>query len=1267
LPQNESPKLVPHPFRDRDDAWATAPAAQVARSGTFAELCVTSNYTFLQGASHPEELVRAASAMGLGAIAITDLHSLAGIVRANVAAMESGVQLVVGARCVARDVPGASIWLHVASREGYARLCRLLTLGKRRAPKGQCWLDWTDIEQVGRESDGLVATIGFDAEHGWSEEDAHELLRRGHAAFDDDRFSLALSRRHASNDHIRTERLARFAKAAGVPLLATNDVLYHDPSRRMLQDVLTCIRHGCTLTQAGQERVSELESNAERRLKCAEEMSRLFAQFPAAIARSCAIAAQCANFSLNQLRYEYPEEIVPAGTTAQEHLEALTWRGMAERYPPSTHPHGPPDKVRRQIGHELALIRELNYAAYFLTVEDLVRFARSLTPPILCQGRGAAANSAVCYCLGVTAVDPDRISLLFERFISKERNEPPDIDIDFEHERREEVIQYIYRKYGRERAALTAEVISYRRRSAIRDVGKALGLSLDLVDRLAKDGDWWDQGTVHDEELRAMGLNPHEPTLAWLAKLVGEILGFPRHLSQHVGGFIITRTPLCEIVPVENAAMADRTVVEWDKDDIDAMGMLKVDVLGLGMLTAIRRCLGMVNAERGVEVARCLEGPRGDASGSGDRDGGVQDCCLQNGLRDHQHSVVSGSDRLAEEQGTRETDILRDGPDATLRAVWPHHPVATCGSLDPVAHRREVQPQDHARVHAEPAHRERFTSGSLDPIRDRDRIGPDQTLPADHGPSHRGGSLALRPDPQTQSLTPTPPTPHHLVTSTPLLDTTTPRHLDTSPLELHTVPPEDPATYAMIQRADTIGVFQIESRAQMSMLPRFKPRCFYDLVIEVAIVRPGPIQGDMVHPYLRRRNGEEAVTFPNDAVREVLGRTLGVPLFQEQAMQLAIVAAGFTPGEADKLRRAMAAWKRKGDLIYRFGGKLIAGMIARGYPEEFAHRCFEQIKGFSEYGFPESHAASFALLVYVSCWLKRHHPAQFAAAIINSQPMGFYAPAQIIRDAREHGVEVLPVDVLHSAWDCTTPQAQTIRLGMRLVRGLSRRDADAIAAARDRVRPSSMLALWRSSGSRAAGFVRLARADAFGSMGLTRQQALWQAKLLRDEKMPLFEGLEERSYDTDVRAQPTLPAVAPARQVAEDYTSIGLSLKCHPMSFVRGRLARSGVLPCSALLNASITPDGEWIRVAGLVLVRQRPGTASGVVFITLEDETGVANLILWARTFEKYRKAARLSKVLLVRGRVQREGEVVHVHARGLRSIDVWIDEMAVRSRDFH
>lgn len=1065
MPHNEFPKLTPHPFRlpPKDQAHQ-----QHVQSAAYAELCVTSNYTFLTGASHPEELVNQAATLGYPGIALTDLHSLAGIVRAHVAAKQAGsaTRFVVGSRVELLDMPEWSIWLYPTSMAAYRNLCRLLTTGKRRAEKGSCHLRLEDLQ---RHQEGLVAVAGPRRLTSVVTSAGLGTLRD---IFGGDRLSITLIRTHGSHDLVRNDAILAASAAVKVPPVATNQVLYHVPQRRMLQDVLTCIRHGCTLSEAGYR----LEANAERYLKHPAEMQRLFADCPNALHRTLFILEQTSGFSLSELRYEYPDEVVPAGMTPQQHLITLTWQGAAERYP-----RGVPDKVRSQIEHELALIAELNYASYFLTVHDLVRFARSQQPPILCQGRGAAANSAVCYCLGVTSVDPDRISVLFERFISKERNEPPDIDIDFEHERREIVIQYIYRKYGRERAALTAEVITYRRRSAVRDVGKALGLSLDLVDRLAKDGDWWDDGGIQSSQLRTMGLNPQDATLQWLARLTGEILGFPRHLSQHVGGFVITRTPLCELVPVENAAMPDRTVIEWDKDDVDAAGMLKVDVLGLGMLSAIRRCLAMVNDRR------------------------------------------------------------------------------------------------------------------------KDR------------------------------------------------------------LEFHTIPPEDPATYEMIQRADTVGVFQIESRAQMSMLPRLKPRCFYDLVIEVAIVRPGPIQGNMVHPYLRRRAGKEEVTFPNHAVREVLGRTLGVPLFQEQAMQLAIVAGGFSPGQADALRRAMAAWKRKGDLIYRFGSQLVDGMIERGYPREFAERCFEQIKGFSEYGFPESHAASFALLVYVSAWLKRHYPAEFAASLINSQPMGFYAPAQIIRDASQHGAIVRPIDVNHSAWDCTLERDGALRLGMRLVKGLNRSDADKIIAQTSESSAMSISSLWKRSGASASAFHRLAGADAFGSMGLTRQRAIWNTRLLRDDKLPLFDGCEEPPHDF------SLPTIKPLSQVAQDYQNTGLSLKAHPLSFKRDALAKLQVIPCASLQDPARTPHGDIVRVAGLVLVRQRPGTASGVVFITLEDETGIANLILWSRTYEKYRKVARFSRILLAIGRVQREGMVVHVHVTRLVNADESVPSLRLRSRDFH
>ncbi len=1085
MPDLPEPKVRPHPYAEfyREPMLRAmhgkeeAPAPPVRRapaSHRYAELHVTSNYTFLTGASHPEELVEAAAALGHEAVAITDTNTLGGIVRAHLAAKECGMPLVIGCRLTAAieypDTPRElSLLVYPTDAAAYGRLSRLLTLGKRRAPKGECTLTLHDVLAA---NEGLLAIVLPPAA---LDHVALETLAGLRSAFDDDRLSLAVSRLYGGDDRERVQQLASLAEHTGIPLVVTNDVHYHTPARRPLQDVLTCIRHGCTIEQAG----LRLFPNAERCLKSPGEMARLFADHPQALARTVEIAQRASGFNLDQLRYQYPDEVCPPGVTPMAYLTQLTHRGALERYP-----GGVPADVRARIEHELKLIDELNYAPYFLTVHDLVRFARSAG--ILCQGRGAAANSAVCYALGVTAVDPDRIDLLFERFISKERNEPPDIDIDFEHERREEVIQYIYRKYGRDRAALTAEVITYRGRSAMRDVGKALGLSLDCVDRLAKDIDWWSDQVNRDASLRAMGLDPREPTLKLATQLAGEIMGFPRHRSQHVGGFVITRGPLCEMVPIENAAMPDRTIIEWDKDDVDAMGMLKVDCLGLGMLTCIRKSF----------------------------------------------------------------DFLRQ--------------------------------QEHD-------------------------------------------------------------------------------------LTLATVPAEDPAVYDMICEADTVGVFQVESRAQMSMLPRLKPRTYYDLVIEVAIVRPGPIQGDMVHPYLRRRCGEEPVDYPSEEVKRVLQRTLGVPLFQEQAMALAIVAAGFSAGEADQLRRAMAAWKRDGNKLRRFESRFIGGMLERGYQREYAERCFQQLQGFSEYGFPESHAASFALLVYVSSWLKRHHPAVFAAALLNSQPMGFYAPAQIVRDAQQHGVEVRPVDVNHSAWDCTIEidpdRAPALRLGMRLVRGLSQKDAELVASAAAAHGPfRSIAGLYRASGVRASALRRLASADGFGSMGLTRQAALWHVRALRDETLPMFEGV-----DAPAEPPPRLPAVSAPRRVIQDYGSIGLSLKAHPMTFLREMLDKRRVLRNQTLADERACPHGLKASVAGLVLVRQRPGTASGLIFMTIEDETGTANLIIRPHIFERYRRAARHGVAVIARGTVERQGKVVHIVVTAIESLDETIRDLIVRPRDFH
>jgi len=1074
MPEDPNPKPRPHPFRTALQN-VSPPIVRAFTTAEYAELAVTTNYSFLRGASHPEEMVEAAALLGHRFAAIADRNTLAGIVRAHVAAKEAGIPIAIGCRLVFTDPDGLELLVFPSSRSAYAGLCRMLTGGKRRAAKGECHLHWNDL--VTHQA-GLLAIVLPSSKRTSTFCDWLHQLRE---LFTDDRLSLAIKRLYGPDDAGDLEELAQLAEATRIPLVAINDAHYHTDQRRPLQDVLTCIRHGCTIHEAG----LRLHANAERYLKPAEEMVRMFAEYPEAIARTAEVARRAAAFSLDELKYEYPDEPIPPGISPSDHLRSLCEAGASIRYP-----DGVPEKLVQSLDHEIQLIADLKYEPYFLTCHDIVRFARS--KGILCQGRGAAANSAVCFCLGITEVDPAKNQLLFERFISAERKEPPDIDIDFEHERREEVIQYIYQRYGRERAALTAEVISYRGRSAVRDVGKAMGLSLDCVDTLARNLDLWGE-TPSAARVREAGINPDDPTIRMVIALTEQLQGFPRHLSQHVGGFVMTRSPLCELVPIENAAMEDRTVIEWDKDDIDAMGMLKVDVLGLGMLTCIRKAFELIEKNGGekLSIARIMD----------------------------QHA-------------------------------------------------------------------------------------------------------------------------------------------------------EDPDTYAMIQRADTIGVFQIESRAQMSMLPRLKPKEFYDLVIEVAIVRPGPIQGKMVHPYLRRRSGEEQFSYPSEEIQQVLQRTLGVPLFQEQAMQLAIVAGGFTPEEADKLRRAMAAWKRKGDLIFRFGAKLIEGMVKKGYATEFAERCFEQIKGFSEYGFPESHAASFAILVYVSCWLKCHHPAAFAAALINSQPMGFYQPAQIIRDAKEHGVEVHPIDVNHSKWDCTLENEASqpsIRLGMRLAKGLAQMDADLVSEAVGRLRKAdSVLKLWRQSRASSRSMRCLARADAFSSLGIDRQAALWAVRTLRDDDLPLFNAVSE-STEVESSGADALPAIAAPDQTLHDYAFTGLSLREHPISFLRERLDRKAVVAAGKLRNEAECPAGRLVRVAGVVLVRQRPATASGVVFITLEDETGIANLVVWADTYERFRRTIRLSHSLMVEGKVEREGEVVHVHARRFRSLDQYLPALESVSRDFH
>ncbi len=1022
----------------------------------YVELHCKTNFSFLEGASHPDELVNRTVALGYAGLAITDRSSVAGVVRAHVAAKAIGLKLIIGAEVTPTDSSPVLLW--AMDRVGYGRLCRLLTRGRRQAPKGECHLAFEDVAE---HSDGLLVGILLPAAGELSSD-----LPRWREAFPGRTYAVAELHRGPCDGRL-LDQWRRAASAAHVPLVAAGDVHYHDARRRYLQDVLTAIRLKTTVAELGAARFL----NGERRLRSPDELLALFAACPDAVTRTTEVADRC-TFSLDELRYDYPEELCPAGETPSSYLARLAWDGARARYP-----DGVPEKVGQLIEKELAIIGALNYPAYFLTVWDLVRFARSRD--ILCQGRGSAANSAVCYCLEVTSVNPDRIDVLFERFISKERNEAPDIDIDFEHQRREEVIQYVYEKYGRDRAGMTAELITYRPRSAVRDVGKALGLSLDRVDALAKAVGHVTTGDEMTIRYREAGIDPACRLSRQLTHLVGQVLGFPRHLSQHVGGMVLSNSPLCELVPIENASMPGRTVVQWDKDDLDALGILKVDCLALGMLSAIRRALDLLN-------------------------------------------------------------------------------------------------------------------------------------------EHDGRSLTLA-----------------------------------------TVPAEDPATYAMIQKADTIGVFQIESRAQMSMLPRLKPEKFYDLVIEVAIVRPGPIQGNMVHPYLRRRTGQELVEYPTEAVRGVLQKTLGVPLFQEQAMKLVVVAAGFTPGEADQLRRAMAAWRRGGD-IEKFREKLIRGMLANRYSEEFAHNVFRQIEGFGSYGFPESHAVSFALLAYVSAWIKCHHPAVFLASLLNSQPMGFYAPAQLVADARANEVEVRPVDVNRSDWDSTLERGDgdgmpAVRLGLSLVKGLSQVAAKTLVHAR-RIGPfTSYSDLVARTGFTNAILSRLASADAFRSLGLDRRLALWQS-LAPIDPQPLFASLLDEE-------PPALPRLSAAQEVIHDYHAQGLSLRGHPIAPLRPALAEQGIITAAEFLT--VEADRPY-RVAGLVLVRQRPGTAKGVTFMTLEDETGTVNLIVWRHVWERFHRVARRARSLIATGVLQRQDGVTHLIVKGLKDMTAAVADLGQASRDF-
>ncbi|TCJ18536.1 error-prone DNA polymerase [Parasulfuritortus cantonensis] len=1019
----------------------------------YAELHCLSNFTFLRGASHPEELVERAAKLGYAALALTDECSVAGVVRAHVAAKPAGLKLIVGSEIRLED--GPRLVVLAANRQGYGELCRLITVGRRSAPKGRYRLTRADLQS------GLPGCLAILLPENEPDPEHAAWLQ----AIFPGRAWLAVELFAGSDDRQRLAALTAHAEATGLAVVATGDVHMHVRARCVLQDTVTAIRLGRPVKDCGHA----LFANGERHLR---PIKRLAGLYPATLlAESVAIAERC-DFSLDSLRYEYPAELVPPGTTPAAHLRALTEAGLGRRFP-----DGVPAKVRGLIEHELALIAELGYEHYFLTVHDIVDYARGRA--ILCQGRGSAANSAVCYALGITEVDPSRMAMLFERFISRERDEPPDIDVDFEHERREEVIQYLYRKYGRDRAALAATVITYRPRSALRDVGKALGFDLAQVDRLAKAQSWWDGRKVKPERLAEAGFDPAHRPVARLIDIVGTLVGFPRHLSQHVGGFVISRGPLAELVPVENAAMAERTVIQWDKDDLDALGLLKVDVLALGMLSAIRRSLDLVASLRG----------------------------------------------------------------------------------------RSVTMQD--------------------------------------------------------------------------------------------IPAEDPAVYAMIGRADTVGVFQIESRAQMAMLPRLKPRRFYDLVIEVAIVRPGPIQGGMVHPYLRRRQGLEPVTYPSEAVREVLERTLGVPIFQEQVMQLAVVAAGFTPGEADRLRRSMAAWRRRGGLE-GFEERLISGMQARGYATEFAQAIYRQILGFGEYGFPESHAASFALLVYVSAWLKCHEPAAFACALLNSQPMGFYSPDQILQDARRHGIELRPVDVAASHWECTLEPAGTvqaaIRLGLRQVKGMSAAGAERLVAARASVPYADVADLVQRGGLDRRDLQALATAGALQGLSGHRRNALWDVAGAR-ELPPLFQaaGLAE--------ADPALPVPSEGEDIVADYASLGFTLGRHPLALLRRRLSRMRLTSAADIRKA---PNGRLVRTSGIVTGRQRPDTASGVIFVTLEDETGMINVVVWRDLAERQRRELLGASLLGVQGVIERQGEVVHVMARRLVNLSGLLGELTARSRDF-
>lgn len=1025
----------------------------------YAELNITSNFTFLRGGSHPEELAAHAAQLGYTAIATTDRNTLAGIVRAHVAAKKAGIRFIPACRLDLQD--GPSLLAYPTTKAAYANLSALLTEGNLRTEKGKCLLYATDVY---RYKEGMLFIVvppaslnsDFDFEADFYLSVQHYKQHLGDSLY------IAATRSYTGLDSKRLFRIHRLSVRLIIPMVACNDVHYHTPERRQLQDVLTCIREKCTIHTAGYR----LEQHAERYMKPVKEMHRLFRQYPEALDNALRIADAC-RFSLDELQYIYPEELTTEGRTPQEELELLAWQGAEEKFGTAI-----PENIKETIQFELDFIRRKNYASYFLTVYDYVRFARSRN--ILCQGRGSAANSVVCFCLGVTAVDPSKFKVLFARFMSDARDEPPDIDVDFEHERREEVMQYIYDKYGRDRAGVVATVTQVHHKGAIRDVGKAMGLSVDTIDRLSKSlWEFTEDWQTGKQQKTSHGFHTADPHLKKVLELTEQYVGFPRQLGQHTGGFVITQGKLSDLCPILNARMEDRTNIEWNKDDIEALGFLKVDVLALGMLTCIRKAFDLAKQHYGLG------------------------------------------------------------------------------------------------------------------------------------------------------------------------------------LTLANIPQDDPKVYEMVSHADTIGVFQIESRAQMSMLPRLKPRCFYDLVIEVAIVRPGPIQGNMVHPYLRRRNGQEPVEYPSKELEEILGRTLGVPLFQEQAMEIAIVAAGFTPAEADGLRRSMATFKAKGK-VSDWEKKLIDGMMKKGYKEEFAKRVFRQLEGFGSYGFPESHAASFALLVYISSWLKCYYPDVFAAALLNSLPMGFYQPAQIIIDARKHGVEMKPVDINHSYWDNTLEEKSgkycALRLGFRQVRVLAEEDMQLLLNAREK--PFTAVTQLYDAGVPIAALEKLADADAFRSTQLDRRQALWEVSALGDTPAGLFKGAASTEKPDEV----ALPEMSLSEHVLQDYRSLSLSLKAHPVSFVRPQLGKQNILATKEL---ALWPDGTIVRVAGLVLVRQRPGTAKNICFITLEDETGIANLVVFKNKFDYYRKQILGARLLMVEGKLQKEGEVIHVIAEQLFDFSALLERM--------